>query len=194
MGESISQFFTSGDVWAVIIKVLITTLLSAATAWIGTLIANKITKNKDSKIYKYAKTLVEAAEQKFPNEGVKMGPQKLEYVMSQIVIRFPKVKDNQYLYNIVEQAVYKLNEKRNQDLDAQAFFDKYGEWPQGYEPPIIEENTNDAIINNDNSIIEDNEEKIENINNMGVVEAQQQSASTAVTQAQQVKKKKLSSF
>ena len=56
MGEAISQFFTSGDVWAVIIKVLITTLLSAATAWIGTLIANKITKNKDSKIYKYAKT------------------------------------------------------------------------------------------------------------------------------------------
>ena len=157
MGEAISQFFTSGDVWAVIIKVLITALLSAATAWIGTLVANRIAKNKNSKIYKYAETLVEAAEQKFPNEGTKMGPQKLEYVMSQIVIRFPKVKDNQYLYNIVEQAVYKLNEKRNQDLDAKAFFDKYGEWPEGYTPPVIENNITDT----DNSIIEDKEEIIE---------------------------------
>ena len=60
--EVIAQFFTSGDVWAVIIKVLLTAALGALATWLGTLIANLIVKNKNSKIYKYAETLVDAAE------------------------------------------------------------------------------------------------------------------------------------
>jgi zinc transporter ZupT len=60
--EVIAQFFTSGDVWAVIIKVLLTAALGALATLLGTLIANLIAKNKNSKIYKYAETLVDAAE------------------------------------------------------------------------------------------------------------------------------------
>ena len=55
-----------------------------------------------------------------------MGSEKLDYVMSQLMIRFPKIKDNRYLYNIVEQAVFKLNdEKQKQKLIAE-FEAKYG--------------------------------------------------------------------
>ena len=60
--EVIAQFFMSGDIWAIIIKVLLTAALGAFATWLGTLIANLIAKNKNSKIYKYAETLVDAAE------------------------------------------------------------------------------------------------------------------------------------
>jgi branched-subunit amino acid ABC-type transport system permease component len=82
MWEAITDIFTSGDIWSIVIKVLITAALGGVVSLMGTVLAKLITKNKESKIYKYAKTLVDAAEQKFPNEGTKMGPQKMEYVMS----------------------------------------------------------------------------------------------------------------
>lgn len=46
--------------------------------------------------------------------------------MSQIVIRFPSVRDNQYLYNIAEQAVYKLNEEKQKEKTIKEFEEKYG--------------------------------------------------------------------
>lgn len=164
--EVIAQFFTSGDVWAVIIKVLLTAALGALATWLGTLIANLIAKNKNSKIYKYAETLVDAAEQKFPNEGAKMGPQKLDYVMSQLVIKFPKIKDSQYFYNIVEQAVFKLNEKRNANKAALEFYKKFGEWPKDFIPS--EELKLEAGIVEDNSNAEDNESITENISSESI--------------------------
>ena len=126
MTEAIKEIFTSGQIWAIVIKVLLTTAASGLVAICGTALGKMISKNKESKIYKYAETLVEAAEQKFPNEGTKMGPQKMEYVMSQIVIRFPSVRDNQYLYNIAEQAVYKLNEEKQKEKTIKEFEEKYG--------------------------------------------------------------------
>ena len=127
MFETISEMYSSGQLWEIIIKVLLTAAASGVVALCGTLISNIIAKNKESKIYKYASTLVEAAEQKFPNEGTKMGPQKMDYVMSQIVIRFPSVKDNRYLYNIVEAAVYKLNDEKQKEKAIKEFEEKYGE-------------------------------------------------------------------
>lgn len=142
MTEAIKEIFTSGQIWAIVIKVLLTTAASGLVAICGTALGKMISKNKESKIYKYAETLVEAAEQKFPNEGTKMGPQKMEYVMSQIVIRFPSVRDNQYLYNIAEQAVYKLNEEKQKEKAIKEFEDKYGE---GSYVEIQEENKKETI-------------------------------------------------
>ena len=88
-------------VWNIVLKILILASVSLLTTLLGCLLSKLITKFNNSKIYKYAKTLVEAAEQKFPNEGTKMGPQKQDYVMSQLAIKFPSIRDNQYLYNIV---------------------------------------------------------------------------------------------
>lgn len=127
MVEAVKDIFTSGEIWAIVVKVLLTATASGLVAICGTALGKMISKNKESKIYKYAQTLVEAAEQKFPNEGTKMGKQKMEYVMSQIAIRFPSVKDNTYLYNIAEQAVYKLNEEKQKEKAIKEFEEKYGE-------------------------------------------------------------------
>lgn len=127
MIEAFSDIFNSGEIWSILIKVLLGIVLSGAATLLGTLIVKIITKNKDSKIYKYANTLVVAAEQKFPNEGTKMGPQKMDYVMGQLCIKFPKVKDNRYFYNIVEEAVFKFNDERQKEKQIQEFESKYGE-------------------------------------------------------------------
>ena len=60
--ETILQVFSSGDIWSYVLKALLTLLLSAATAGISTLIVNLIARNKESRLYKYAMTVVEAAE------------------------------------------------------------------------------------------------------------------------------------
>lgn len=127
MMETLTEIFTSGEIWSIIIKALLTAAAGGIIALCGTLLGKIISKNKESRIYKYARTLVDAAEQKYPNEGTKMGPQKMSYVMDQIVIRFPGVKDNRYLYNIVEQAVYKLNEEKQRQKAIEEFEKKYGE-------------------------------------------------------------------
>lgn len=127
--EIVTEFFTSGEFWAVLIKVLMTALLSAGIGLICTLIGKAIVKHKDSKIYKYAKTCVKAAEQKYPNEGKKMGPEKMAYVMDQMAIKFPKIKENTYFYNIAEAAVLELNKEMKEEAAIKEFEEKYGEKP-----------------------------------------------------------------
>ena len=127
--EAIIEFFANGDFWAVLIKVLLTALLTAGVGVLGTLIGKIIAKSKNSKIYKYAETCVKAAEIKFPNEGKKMGPEKMQYVMDQMMIKFPKIRDNQYLYNVAESAVYELNKQIQKEAAIEDFEAKYGEKP-----------------------------------------------------------------
>ena len=129
MWESITEFFASGDFWAILIKALLSLAITGLCGLMGTLIGKVISNHKTSRIYRYAMTVVEAAEQKFPNEGKKMGPEKMQYVMDQLVIKFPKIADNQYLYNIAEQAVYKLNEEKRREERIAEFKEKYGEDP-----------------------------------------------------------------
>lgn len=129
MEEAITEFFSNGEFWAILIKVLLTALLTAGVGVLGTLIGKIIAKSKNSKIYKYADTCVKAAEQKFPNEGKKMGPEKLQYVMDQMMIKFPKIRDNQYLYNIAEAAVFELNKQIQREAAIKDFEAKYGEKP-----------------------------------------------------------------
>ena len=97
MWEGMVEVFTATDFWGIVIKVLVTAVLTGLVGLCATLIGKLIAKCKNSKIYKYAKTCVEAAEQKFPNEGTKMGPEKMQYVMDQLAIAFPKIKDNRFL-------------------------------------------------------------------------------------------------
>ena len=150
MPEFITEIFNDGTFWEIFLKVLITTLLTAGIGYLGTLIGKIISKNKNSKIYKYADTCVKAAEQKFPNEGKKMGPEKLQYVMDQMMIKFPKIRDNQYLYNIAEAAVFELNRQKQKEAAVKEFEEKYGEKPLA----IPETNDMEDIENKiDNTII-----------------------------------------
>lgn len=123
------EFLASTDFWAILIKALITALLTGAVSLVCTLLGKLIVKCKNSKLKHHAKIAVEAAESKFPNEGKKMGPEKMAYVMDYLAITFPKIKSNQYLYNIAEAAVYELNNEKIKKEAEQAFKDKYGELP-----------------------------------------------------------------
>lgn len=129
MGEALELFFQSGEFWPVLIKVLLTAILTGLIGLCTTLTGKMIAKNKNSKIMKQAEIAVRAAEQKFPNEGKKMGPEKMAYVMDYLAITFPKIKNNQYLYNIAEAAVYELNRQRQGEDDRKIFEEKYGELP-----------------------------------------------------------------
>ena len=126
MIDAFLELWNSGEVWSIVFKALISLILSGIATLLATSIVKIITKSKESRIYKYTDTLIEAAEQKFPNEGTKMGPQKMEYVMGQLAIRFPGIKDVRYLYNIAEQAVFKFNDKRQQQKQIQEFEAKFG--------------------------------------------------------------------
>lgn len=145
------EFLTSTDFWAILIKSLVTGLLTAAVGLICTLIGKALASWKHSKIRTHAKIAVKAAEQKFPNEGKKMGPEKMAYVMDYLAITFPKIKSNKYLYNIAEAAVYELNNKEVKQEAEQEFKDKYGELPD----ELIESNT--ALESTTTDIIDTNE-------------------------------------
>lgn len=145
--ETIIAFFESGDIWAIIIKVLLTALITAAIGFICTLIGKLIAKCKNSKLMKHARIAVRAAEMKFPNEGKKMGPEKMAYVMDYLAITFPKIKSNQYLYNIAEAAVYELNNQNIKEVAKQEFEEKYGELPQDTALNTSEESTETQNIN-----------------------------------------------
>ena len=153
--EASQEFFTNGEFWAILIKVLITTLLSAGIGLIGTLIGRAVAKHKDSKIYKYAKTCVDAAEMKYPNEGKKMGPEKMAYVMDQMAIKFPKIKESTYFYNIAEAAVLELNRKMKEEAAVKEFEEKYGEKPFA----VLEE-----VKSTEKETVEDVEEETPEVN------------------------------
>ena len=123
------DFLMSTDVWGIILKVIITAAATGIAGLICTLFGKLIISCKNSKMRNHAKIAVEAAEQKFPNEGTKMGPEKMQYVMDQLAIAFPKIKDNRFLYNVAEAAVYQLNEEKRQEAAILEFKEKYGEDP-----------------------------------------------------------------
>lgn len=62
MMETLTEIFTSGEIWSIIIKALLTAAAGGIIALCGTLLGKIISKNKESRIYKYARTLVDAAE------------------------------------------------------------------------------------------------------------------------------------
>lgn len=75
----------------------------------GLLYAKLQSKIKDSKITAYIKECVKAAEQLYPNLGMKTGTQKYKYVLECTMKKFPKVTDSDYLKSLIEGAVFALN-------------------------------------------------------------------------------------
>ena len=88
------EFLASTNFWAILLKALITALVTGLVGLVCTSLGKLIVKCKNSKLRHHAKIAVEAAESKFPNEGKKMGPEKMEYVMEYLAITFPKIKSN----------------------------------------------------------------------------------------------------
>ena len=122
--------------------------------------------------------------------------------------------NSQYFYNIVEQAVFKLNEKRNADRAALEFYKKFGEWPKDFIPSeklkleagIVENSDNTevdkSIAENINSeLILDSKDTAENKKEQPTAEKDPidaglstQSKSATLTTTKNDIKKALSSF
>lgn len=163
MIESLIYIFESGDIWAILLKVLITTLISGLVGLVCTLLGKLVAKSKTSKLKYHAKIAVEAAEQKFPNEGTKMGPQKMAYVMDYLAITFPKIKSNQYLYNIAEAAVFELNKEKEEAAAQKEFEEKYGELPKIESIESSTQTEEEGLIEKVAEILDNNKEVISEV-------------------------------
>lgn len=84
---------------------------SIIVALAGILFTKLRSKIQDSKISNYIKEAVRAAEQLYPNQGVKMGTEKYKYVVRQVLAKFPNLTDNEYLKSLIEGAVFALNKQ-----------------------------------------------------------------------------------
>lgn len=84
---------------------------SIIVALASILFAKLRSKIQDSKISNYIKEAVRAAEQLYPNQGVKMGTEKYKYVVRQVLAKFPNLTDNEYLKSLIEGAVFALNKQ-----------------------------------------------------------------------------------
>lgn len=123
--------------WSVFLDYLLKGLGSAAVTVImtlaGILFAKLRSKIKDSKISNYVKEAVRAAEQLYPNQGVKMGTEKYKYVVEQVIAKFPTLTDNAYLKSLIEGAVFALN---NELLKIE---EKKKNKTEAIEAPVVEE-------------------------------------------------------
>lgn len=110
--------------WSLVLEYLFKGLGSAAATLIITfgsiLFAKLKTKIGESRLNAFIDKTVKAAEQMFPNLGQKTGKQKYEYVVAQVLAKFPKLENNDYLKNLIEGAVYTVSEQVKQVADAKA--------------------------------------------------------------------------
>lgn len=99
--------------WSVILDYILKIAGSAAAALITTFASILFTKLKnklqDAQVSAYVSKVVRAAEQLYPNEGTKTGTQKYQYVVDQVLAKFPKMTNNEYLKSLIEGAVYTLS-------------------------------------------------------------------------------------
>ena len=77
-------------------------------------------KNKigEAKLNLFIEKAVQAAEQMFPNLGKKTGKEKYDYVLNEVLNKYPHLKDNEYLKTLIEAAVYKVSEEVKQIAQA----------------------------------------------------------------------------
>ena len=110
--------------WSLVLEYLLKGLGSAAATLIITfgsiLFAKLKIKIGESRLNAFIDKTVKAAEQMFPNLGQKTGKQKYEYVVAQVLAKFPKLENNDYLKNLIEGAVYAVSEQVKQVADAKA--------------------------------------------------------------------------
>lgn len=93
------------------LKILGSALATLLITYASILFAKLKTKIKENRINTYISKVVRAAEQLYPNQGKKMGPEKYEYVVKQVLAKFPTLTNNEYLKSLIEGAVFSLTEE-----------------------------------------------------------------------------------
>lgn len=108
--------------WSLALEYILKGLGSAAATLVITLasilFAKLKTKISESRLNTFIEKTVKAAEQLFPNMGTKTGTEKYKYVVEQVIAKFPKLENNDYLKNLIEGAVYTLSQQEKKLLKA----------------------------------------------------------------------------
>ena len=65
----------------------------------------------EGRVKQFIEQAVKAAEQLFPNVGIKTGTEKFEYVVKLVLEKFKWMKDEAYLKALIEGAVFDLTER-----------------------------------------------------------------------------------
>ena len=93
----------SGSVAATLIITLGSVLFAKLKAKIG-----------EARLNAFIDKTVRAAEQMFPNLGQKTGKEKYEYVLNQVLAKFPNLTNDEHLKNLIEGAVFAVSEEVRQ--------------------------------------------------------------------------------
>lgn len=96
------------------VKVLAAVIAALITTYGSILFAKLKSKIQDAKVNMFITNAVKAAEQLYPNLGKKTGKEKYEYVLNEVLTKFPKMTDNPHLKTLIEAAVYGVSEQVKQ--------------------------------------------------------------------------------
>lgn len=98
----------------ILIKALGSALATVIITFASILFAKLKTKIGEARLNAFIDKTVKAAEQLFPNLGSKTGKEKYKYVVEQVLAKFPKLENNEYLKNLIEGAVYAVSQQVKQ--------------------------------------------------------------------------------
>ena len=73
----------------------------------------------EGRVIQYIEQAVKAAEQLYPNTGIKRGTEKYEYVVNLVLAKFKWLKDEAYLKSLIESAVFELTERLKNEMNKQ---------------------------------------------------------------------------
>lgn len=93
-----------------LLKGLGSALAGLVITYTSILFAKLKAKIGESRLNAFIDKTVKAAEQIYPNNGAKTGKIKFEYVVQQVLAKYPKLENNEYLRNLIEGAVYAVSQ------------------------------------------------------------------------------------
>lgn len=93
-----------------LLKGLGSALAGLVITYASILFAKLKSKIGESKLNAFIDKTVKAAEQLFPNNGTKTGKIKFDYVVQQVLAKYPKLENNEHLKNLIEGAVYAVSQ------------------------------------------------------------------------------------
>lgn len=96
------------------VKILGAAIASLIITFGSILFAKLKAKIKEGRVNSFITTAVKAAEQLYPNYGKKTGKEKYEYVLNEVLAKFPDMTDNKHLKTLIEGAVYGVSEQVKQ--------------------------------------------------------------------------------
>ena len=104
--------------WSIIldygVKILGAVIASLIITFGSILFAKLKAKLQDARVNMFIMNAVKAAEQLYPNFGKKTGKEKYEYVLNEVLTKFPNMTNNPHLKTLIESAVYAVSEQVKQ--------------------------------------------------------------------------------